>query len=210
MQENLIELLRSKDYEINKIELKQMEQGDKVIFRIIDSDRLIFLIELDDIKKIDLELYVNKLMDWITYQQKSEDNDLVEKYQNITMRKILWDMYVIFVTCLSEINEGITDEEIYRIQRDSRFMKRYIVQGKSEDEVVKKIGFIVRPEEEIDNFIDKLDFDINEEEHCRKMCHTKEGIEFGFGFVGISYKEIISLLKKINEETFGEDENENT
>lgn len=210
MQENLIKFLQSNKIEIKKIELKQLEQEDKKIYRIIDSDRLIFLVELEDIRNSDLESYVNKLMDWITYEHQSEEMDLVENYQQITMRKILWDMYVIFVAYLSEINEGIADEEIYRIQRDSRFMKRYIVQGTSENEIAEKIGVIVRPEKVIDDFINKLDIYNDEEEHCRKMCHTKEGKEFGFGFDGKTYKDIISLLKKINEETFGEDANENT
>lgn len=195
--------------ELQKNEIRHWEREEnKEIYRIKDLNRLIFLVELDAVQGSDLESYVNKLMDWITYEHQSEEKDLADGYQQITMRKILWDLYVIFINYSSEKNEGISEEEAYSIQRDSRFMKRYLVQGESDDEIAKKISFIVRPEKRIDNFINKLEFDNEEEEQCRQMCHTKEGN--GFGFEAKTYQGVTALLKKINEETFGEDLDENT
>lgn len=209
MQGNLNQLLADKGIKMEIIESDRWEH-EETIYRISDSERLIFLIELQDIVNLDLEIYVNKLMEWVTYEQASIEQDIVEQYEQITMRKILWDLYVIFVCYLSETNHGLLDEEIYSKQRDPHFMKRYIVQGSSDREIADKICFIVKPEKKIDDFINRLDFGDTETEHCRRMCHTKEGEGFGYDFTGETYNEIVTVLKKINGESFGEKTNEDT
>lgn len=214
MQESLIELLKDNGMDVQKVKSEKWEDLENEIYRIIDSDRLIFLVELRDIEGIDLKSYlhsyVDGLMEWITYEHPTIGEDLVDKYQHITMRKILWDMYVIFVNRLKENVKGLSDEEIYPIHRNSHFMKRFIVQGISDDEIANQISFIVRPERIIDEFINKLDYKTDEERNCRQMCQTKEQEEFDYDLKGKTYQEIITILEKINGEAFGVDANENT
>lgn len=219
MQESMIELLALEGMELQKIEILGWQEADKQegkkekerkkICRIVDSDRLIFLIELEDIKNEEFEYYVNGLVEW-AHEHASEGADLVERYRQLSMRQILWDMYVIFVSCLSDTNTGLQEEEIYPIQRNSHFMKRYVVQGDSNEDIAKKINFIVKPEKTIDYFIDTLNFENNEVEFCREMSHTAEGEEFGFGLKGDTYQKILDTLKKVNGDTFGENKDEDT
>lgn len=210
MQENLIGLLRSDGIELQKVGIKEWEEQKKEIYRIKDSERLIFVVELRKISEEVIEDYVNRLMEWITYEQPAMRGDMVDEYGHITMRMILWDMYVIFVSHISKPDKRLQDEEIYPIQRNSHFMKRYIVQGTSDNEIARKISFIVKLERTIDDFINKLDFENNEKKYCRQMSYTEEGEAFNFDLKGETYQEIISVLEKINGADFGEDTNENT
>lgn len=196
--------------EINKEYEKSEEDNKNEVYRIMDRERLIFLVEIGRMEDSDISDWVNKLMDWVTYEQQEEEKKFVERYQQITMRQILWDIYVIFIKIQSGEAQDITEEEIYRMQRDSRLMKRYIVQGATESEIAEKICFIVKPQEKIDDFIHKLDFDHDEEENCRKMCDVGSGDKSDSRSSINTYQKIIDLLNIVNEETFGDDADENT
>lgn len=196
--------------EINKEYEKSEEDNKNEVYRIMDRERLIFLVEIGRMEDSDISDWVNKLMDWVTYEQQEEEKKFVERYQQITMRQILWDIYVIFIKIQSGEAQDITEEEIYRMQRDSRLMKRYIVQGATESEIAEKICFIVKPQEKIDDFIHKLDFDHDEEENCRKMCIVGSGDKSDSRSSINTYQKIIDLLNIVNEETFGDDADENT
>lgn len=195
--------------EINKEYEKSEEDNKNEVYRIMDRERLIFLVEIGRMEDSDISDWVNKLMDWVTYEQQEEEKKFVERYQQITMRQILWDIYVIFIKIQSGEAQDITEEEIYRMQRDSRLMKRYIVQGATESEIAEKICFIVKPQEKIDDFIHKLDFDHDEEENCRKMCIVGSGDKSDSRSSINTYQKIIDLLNIVNEETFGDDADEN-
>lgn len=196
--------------EINKEYDKAEEDNKNEVYRIMDRERLIFLVEIGRMEDSDISDWVNKLMDWVTYEQQADEKELVDCYQKITMRQILWDIYVIFIKIQSGEAQDITEEEIYRMQRDSRLMKRYIVQGATESEIAEKICFIVKPQEKIDDFIHKLDFDHDEEENCRKMCIVGSGDKSDSRSSINTYQKIIDLLNIVNEETFGDDADENT
>lgn len=66
--------------EINEM---RFELDDSEIYRVSDSDRLIFLIPLSDIENLNVDFWVNKLMDWVTYDQPSIENGLTVDYQNV-------------------------------------------------------------------------------------------------------------------------------
>lgn len=195
---------------INKEYEKAEENNKNQVYRIMDRERLIFLVEIGRMEDSDISDWVNKLMDWVTYEQQEEEKEFMERYRQITMRQILWDIYVIFVNVKSDENQRVAEEEIYRMQRDSRLMKRYIVQGATESEIAEKICFIVRPQEKINDFIHKLDFDHDEEENCRKMCIVGSGDKSDSRSSINTYQKIIDLLNIVNEETFGDDADENT
>lgn len=205
MQENLIRLLRSRGLEINEMRfgLKNTE-----ICRILDSDKLIFLIQLSDIENLNVDFWVNRLMDWVTYENPLIEKDLEVTYKTCSMRMILWDLYVIFAVLLSNDKDGLPEERVYEIQRDSRLMKRYIVQGISENQIADEISFIVMTEKYMDEYIEKLEFNDNEEKHCESMCSMEKYDTLDLQNIK-TYQDIVKKLEEINGETFGEKEDEN-
>lgn len=207
MPKDLISILLDKGLEIGQVLKEEGEQERAgTIYRIMDQERLIFLIDADLNSTLDVDVYVSELMDLVTYGRLPvDDRSVVEIRGKYSMREILWDIYGIFVSRMSEACYGMEDGEIYRIQRDSHLMKRYIVQGRSEEEIAEKILFIVRTEEYIDGFLGKLDYSFDEEKYCRKMCGSKQGDGYRFPYSVGTYKEIIALLQKINSESFGEE-----
>lgn len=207
MPKDLISILQDMGLEIRKVSEEDEEQKrTEGIYRIMDQERLIFLIDTDFDNFLDIDTYVNKLMDLFTYGSLSVgDESVVEIRGRYSMREILWDIYGIFVSRLSETCPGIEDEEIYRIQRDNHLMKRYIVQGKSEKEIAEKILFIVRTENYIDKFLKKIDYSFDEKKYCGKLCNSKQTDEYEVQYKAESYKEIIDLLQEMNSETFGDE-----
>ncbi len=203
MQEDIIRLLKEENIELERTKI---DTNEEEIYRICDDERLIFLIELGSYDNAILENYVNILMDWLIYTERSIEKDIVSEYlEPYTMRKILWDLYVIFI--VTEKN-SILPEEKYRVQRDSRYMKRYIVQEKTVNEIVKRIGYIVKPEKKIDEYINRLEFTNKEQEHCKKMSDWKNIDNVKYSFKGDTYKEILDTLAKINKDSFGDNVNE--
>ena len=212
MQRNLIELLKNNGIELQRVILERGEEEDQgeEVYRIKDSERLIFIVEINDISKDNIKEYVNRLAEWITYEQTDIDQELKYKYNHISMRMILWDMYIIFVNWVSAENKKLHDENLYPLQRDSHLMKRYIVQGSTDEEMVEKISFITNPERIIDNFINKLNFESNETKYCKEMCRMKNEKEHEYNLKGETYQEILGILATINKEMFGEDIDEDT
>ena len=219
MQKDLKELLNTNGIVLKKInfETKEKEQyeqkyiqEDKEIYRIDDSERLIFLVEMNDISKEKIEKYVDLLAQWVIYEKSTIGNDFFDEYNHISMRMILWDIYIIFVRRLNAEKEKLHDEEIYPFQRDRRLMKRYIIQGISDEEIASRINFIINPEEAIDDYINTLNYDSNEEENCKLMRDTNGEKEIGIKFRGNSYKEILDILTELNSEDFGENLDEDT
>lgn len=211
MQKGLIELLEKNGIKVQRVEMNDEEMQLQEIYHIEDPERMIFVVELKGIRKDIMEKCVNRLVEWITYEQTNIEKDLIDTYnKRSTMRMILWDLYIIFINRISENNPKLLDEEIYPIQRDTRFMKRYIVQGATDEKMAEQISFIVKPEQIMDDFINKLDYESNEVEYCKQMCQKKNGEAFGYGLKGETYQEIIKVLKEINKDNFGEDTNENT
>lgn len=210
MPETLISILQDMGLEIGQVPKEDGEQERaERIYRIMDQERLIFLIDADINSISDIDAYVNKLMDWVTYGGLPVDDESEVKIRGkYSMREILWDIYGIFVSRVTETCYGIEDEEIYRIQRDNHLMKRYIVQGKSEREIAEKILFIVKTEEYIDEFLGKLDYGFDEEEYCRRMCDSKQAAEYEVQYNVGTYKEIITILQEMNSETFGDEADE--
>lgn len=210
MPETLISILQDKGLDISQISTEDGEQERiEGIYKIQDQERLIFLIDagFDNLSNIDS--YVGRLMDLVTYKGLSVGMEsVVEIRGRYSMREILWDIYGIFVSRVSETCPGMADEEIYHIQRDNHLMKRYIVQGKSEEEIAEKILFIVRTEEHIDEFLGKLDYGFDEKEYCRRMCDFRQVAEYGIQYNAGSYREIIAVLQEINSETFGDEVDE--
>lgn len=208
MRENIIKMLRNEGIKLEKLIFIDGEKKQEEIYEIQDSEKLIFFVYLCETQRVDLEDYVNDIMNWISYKQSAREKDMVERYGKVTMRKILWDMYVIFAC--NNLKGGFSEDEIYTKQRNPHFMKRFIVQGDSENEIVEKIKFIIKPEDSIDKYINKLSFVNDEAQNCIKMCETKKGETFQFGLKGETYEEIIKLMDKINGEDYGEALNENT
>ena len=206
MPETLINILQDKGLETRQVLKEDREQeGVEIVYRIMDQERLIFLIDIGSNSISDIDTYVNKLMDWVTYGELPVgDESVVEIRGRYSMREILWDIYGIFVSRISETCLEIEDEEIYRIQRDSHLMKRYIVQGKSDEEIAEKILLIVKTEEYIDEFLGKIDYDFDEEECCRRMCDSRQAAEYEVKYNVGTYKEIITVLQEMNSETFGD------
>lgn len=210
MPETLISILQDMGLEIEQVPKEDGEQERaEGIYRIMDQERLLFLIDADINSISDIDVYVNKLMDQVTYGGLSVgDESVVEIRGRYSMREVLWDIYGIFVSRVSETCPGIDDEEVYCVQRDHHLMKRYIVQGKSEKEIAEKILFIVRTEEYIDEFLGKLDYGFDENEYCRRMCDSKQAAEYEVQHNVGTYKEIISILQEMNSETFGDEADE--
>lgn len=206
MPKDLISILQDKGLEIERVPKEEGEQERaETIYRIMDQERLIFLIDANLNSTLDVDDYVSKLMDLVTYGELPvDDRSVVEIREKYSMREILWDIYGIFVRRVSETCCGMEDGEIYRIQRDGHLMKRYVVQGRSEEEIAGKILFIVRTEEHIDELLGKLDYNFDEEKYCRRMCDPKQVDEYEFPYSAKTYKEMITLLQKINSESFGE------
>ena len=208
MQETLISILQDMGMEIEQV-LKEDGEQEK-IYRIMDRERLIFLIDggLNSIP--DIDNYVNKLMDLVTYGRLPvDDKSVVEIRGKYSMREILWDIYGIFVNRVSETCRGMEGEEIYRIQRDNHLIKRYIVQGITEKDIATKILFIVRTEEYIDGLLCKLDYGFDEKDYCRRMCDSKQEAEYEIPYNAGTYKELIAILQEMNSETFGDEADEN-
>lgn len=207
MPKTLISILQDMGLEIRQVPEEDGEQKrTEGIYRIMDQERLIFLIDTDCNNFSDIDAYVNKLMDLLTYGRLPvNDKAVVDIRGRYSMRKILWDIYGIFVSRVSETCPGIEDEEIYRIQRDNHLMKRYIVQEKSEKEIAEKILFIVRTENYIDKFLKKIDYNFDEKKYCRRLCDSKQMNEYEVQYKAESYKEIINLLQEMNSETFGDE-----
>ena len=205
MQEDFIKLLKSRGMEINEM---RFELDDSEIYRVSDSDRLIFLIPLSDIENLNVDFWVNKLMDWVTYDQPSIENGLTVDYQKCSMRMILWDLYVIFAVLPSNGAACLPEEKVYEIQRDSRFMKRFIVQGVSEEQIAEEVEFIIRTEKYIDEYIEKLEFNDNEEEQCESMCDIQKYSLLNLQNIK-TYQGVVKKLEEINGETFGDKEDEN-
>lgn len=191
--------------EINEM---RFELDDSEIYRVSDSDRLIFLIPLSDIENLNVDFWVNKLMDWVTYDRPSIENGLTVDYQKCSMRMILWDIYVIFAVLPSNGAGCLPEEKVYEIQRDSRFMKRFIVQGVSEEQIAKEVEFIIRTEKYIDEYIEKLEINDNEKKQCESMCDIQKYSVLNLQNIK-TYQGVVKKLEEINAETFGDKEDEN-
>lgn len=215
MQKDMKNILQEYGLKLQEIEILnegEQESREEKVYRILDSDRMIFFIELEHIKNKDFEYYVDRLMDW-THLNLLEGETLAEQYGEVSMKMILWDMYAIFGSCISEENREVQEEEIYRIQRNRHFMKRYVVQESSKEKIAEKVSFLVQPEKRIDDFVNELEYDSDEAEYCRNMSDVQSDSENSksvVSFRGETYQEILTLLKKINDIDFGENIDEDT
>jgi hypothetical protein len=212
MQEDLINKLVSNGIKLHKIKnVISIDNKELVdLYRIEDRDRLIFLIELCEINSFEIGTYVDILMDWTMSEKSNMDKDnLVSSEHNITMQKILWDIYAVFVNQLSDMHIGIQDDEIYRIQRENHFMKKYIIQDVKIDNLVDKVCFLINTENYIDKLISSLDITNDEDKYCIEMSMDNNNDNFTYNFSGKTYKEILKVLSEINDDKFGENNNGN-
>lgn len=200
MQKDLMKEIEKRGFAI--------EIWDEEKIRIEDSDRIIIIAFLNDYSVIEVDRINNEVMERF-YQLKIDAEELkVEKYGTYSMRQILWDVYILYV--LTNKEKFVDEEQIFMLQRDKKYSKKYLIQGDSVDEISNILLNILRPESYIDSVVEKIQYEISDQDNCKSICDSEHrGKEFVETY-NIKYcQDVLDFLNRVNADEYGEILDEN-
>lgn len=200
MQEDLKNELRRNGFDI--------EVWDEEKMRIHDSDRIIIIAHLNEYSITEIDRINNEVMEKVRKLQIKTEEEKLEKYDNFSIRQILWDVYILFV--LDNGEKYASEEQIFMLQRDKKYSKKYLIQGNYIDELLDLIINILRPEHYIDSVVRKIKYEYSDSDNCNNICDSKrEGKEYVKSFSIESCQDILDFLNKVNADDYGEVIDEN-
>jgi len=200
MQEDLKNELRRNGFDI--------EVWDEEKMRIYDSDRIIIIAHLNEYSITEIDRINNEVMEKVRKLQIKKEEEKLEKYDNFSIRQILWDVYILFV--LDNDEKYASEEQIFMLQRDKKYSKKYLIQGNHIDEISDIIINILRPEQYIDSVVRKIKYKYSDSDNCNNICDAKRaGKEYVKIFNIESCQDILDFLNKVNADNYGEVIDEN-
>ncbi|ADL02835.1 hypothetical protein [Lacrimispora saccharolytica] len=200
MQEDLKNELKRNGFDI--------EVWDEEKMKIYDSDRIIVIAFLNDYSITETDRINNEVMEKVRQLQIEAEEEKLEKYDNFSIRQILWDVYILFV--LTNKEKYASEEQIFMLQRDKKYSKKYLIQGNNIDELSNIILNILRPEQYIDSVVRKIRYEYSDADNCNNICDAEQtGKEYVKKFNVKSCQDILNFLNKVNADEYGEIVDEN-
>lgn len=194
MQKDLKNTLKN---ELGKREI-EVELWDNQKMRVFDKDRLIIIALMEDFNQRDQ--INNEVMDKIRQLQIEEQPAL--HYGDYSMRKILWDVYILYV--LSDEEKYVDKEQIFMLQRDKKYSKKYLFQESNIQELSEKICKLLHPERYIDSVLKEIKFEYTDENTYKAICDLEgRGNEFITEFPINSCQDILNFLNHVNADEYG-------
>ncbi|GLB27538.1 hypothetical protein LXJ15735_37790 [Lacrimispora xylanolytica] len=179
-----------------------VEIWDKEKMRIEDSDRIFVVAILEDYSEGEVDRINNEVMEKIYQIQIDKESKKVEKFGDYTMRQILWDVYILYVLLNKETCVDI--ENVFMLQRDKKYAKKYLIQGKSLEDISNMIYNILKPESYINDVVENIQFNFSDSDICREVCDTENtGKDLVEKYNIKSCQNILDFLLNINSEEYG-------
>ncbi len=177
-----------------------VEIWDKEKMRIEDSDRIFVVAILEDYSEGEVDRINNEVMEKIYQIQIDKESKKVEKFGDYTMRQILWDVYILYVL----LNKCVDIENVFMLQRDKKYAKKYLIQGKSLEDITNMISNILKPESYINEVVENIQFNFSDSDICREVCDAENTGKDLMKKNNIkSCQNILDFLLNINSEEYG-------
>lgn len=197
MQEDLIKELKEKEIEI--------ELWSEKILCVKDDDRAIAVALIEDFSEVD---GINNLVMEKIYSAQNREKQTVMLCDKYPMQKILWDVYIVFV--LTDKEKFVDKEQLFMLQRDKKYSKKYLVQGENVEEIAEKIVKLLYPNRYIDNVMKKIQYEVSDDDNCKKICDAENaGKRYVEQFHITCCQDILNFLDKVNADGYGEKMDEN-
>lgn len=197
MQKNLRQELEKRKIEI--------ESWSEKILYVKDSDRIIAIAHISDYTEVDC---INNEVVERVYSLQNVENQTIKLFDKYPMQKILWDVYIIFV--LMDKEKFVDKEQMFILQRDKKYSKKYLLQGEDTGELSDQILKLLYPYHYIDKVMNKIQYEVSDEDNCNIICDSEgKGKEYVKMFNIKCCQDILDFLDKVNSDEYGENTDEN-
>lgn len=181
--------------ELEKRGMEIKPWGEKIL-GVKDGDRAIAIAFIDNFSEVDI--INNEVMEKL-YSVQNREDDTIKLCEEYLMQKILWDVYIIFV--LTNEKKFVDIEQVFMLQRDKKYSKKYLIQEVNIKDIANKIVKLLYPQYYIDKVMNKIQYEISDEDICKKICDAENrGKKYVEEFDIKICQDIVDFLNEINRD----------